>query len=119
LAKPLSPSGLRRRGVLGRDIGVARFTGNLDGYDIDMNGTLNVSSFIYEIHLSINSYWLQKDVFAAMEVLYPTFNSKLYLKEAREEANSIISAVKEKRNKVTNTLPPIRGWNPPKWGSCS
>jgi hypothetical protein len=47
---------LRRRGVLGREIGVARFTGNLGGYDIDMNGTLNVSSFIYEIHLSIHSY---------------------------------------------------------------
>jgi hypothetical protein len=49
-----------------------------------------------------------------MEVLYPTFNSKLYLKQAREEANSIISAVKEKRNKVTNTLPPIRGLKPKK-----
>ena len=49
-----------------------------------------------------------------MEVLYPTFNSKLYLKQAREEANSIITAVKEKRNKVTNTLPPIRGLKPKK-----
>jgi hypothetical protein len=46
-----------------------------------------------------------------MEVLYPTFNSKLYLKQAREEANPIISAVKEKRNKVTNTMPPIRDQN--------
>jgi hypothetical protein len=49
-----------------------------------------------------------------MEVLYPTFNSKLYLKQVREEASSIINAAKEKRNKVTNTLPPIHGRNPPK-----